>query len=179
MGTDKTTKHTPIETLLKMLRHKAHVTKNFGRVIAVLQEREAMHDASKYLLDEFDGFTTLDSEEVFALYQKDQAEYRRRIADNPGIKLHYERNAHHPEHFDSESKQFDFTGYAIGPIDLMGFFDLLEMVIDWKSACDTYGTDFADSLEKSIERFKPNQRTEHVIRFIAADLYGTKKVPFV
>jgi hypothetical protein len=51
--------------------------------------------------------------------------------------------------------------------------DVLEMVIDWKSACETYNTSFAESLEISVKRFKPNANTEYMIRMIAADLYGT------
>lgn len=161
-----------MKTLIKMLRHKAIVAKNFRALIARLQEREAMHDVSKFQQDEFDGFAELDSEEVFKLYGTD--EYKRSIADNKGIKLHYDRNSHHPEHFAGHEQS---VGGAFGGIDFMSFIDLVEMVIDWKSACETYGTDFAQSIEISIERFKPASYTEYMIRMIAADLYGTPRPP--
>ncbi len=157
-----------MKTLIKMLRHKAIVKKNFGLFIAKLHEREALHDISKYQQDEFDGFSELDSEEVFKLYGTE--EYKTRIAENKGIALHYSRNSHHPEHFNVAEFQ---TGGSYGGIDFMSFTDLLEMVIDWKSACETYGTDFKESLEFSIKRFMPSAKTQHVIRLIAADLYGT------
>lgn len=156
-----------MKTLLKMLRHKSIVTKNFEAFIARLKEREAMHDVSKFQQDEFDGFAELDSEEVFNLYGTD--EYKKRIAENIGIKLHYKRNSHHPEFHDNGTG--DVLGFC--PIDQMSFIDLLEMVIDWKSACETYGTSFSESIEYSIKRFLPSPNTEHMIRMIAADLYGT------
>ena len=157
-----------MKTILKMLRHKAIVTKNFQSFIAKLKEREAMHDISKFQQDEFEGFAELDSEEVFKLYGTD--EYKKRIAENKGIKLHYQRNTHHPEYFYAEEAH---SAYAFGGIDFMSFTDILEMVIDWKSACETYGTSFDTSLEFSIKRFKPSSYTEHMIRMIASDLYGT------
>ncbi len=161
-----------MKTLLKMLRHKAIVTKNFEAFIGKLKEREAMHDVSKFQQDEFDGFAELDSEEVFKLYGTE--EYKNRISENKGIALHYKRNSHHPEHFSVDEAH---SAYAFGAIDFMSFIDVLEMVIDWKSACETYGTDFAKSIEISVERFKPSSYTEYMIRSIASDLYGTPKPP--
>lgn len=161
-----------MKTILKMLRHKAIVTKNFRAFIAKLEEREAMHDVSKFQQDEFDGFAELDSEEVFKLYGT--PEYKARIAENKGIKLHWERNSHHPEYF-GERGTDTVLGGTLSSIDFMSFVDVLEMVIDWKSACETYGTSFADSLEISVKRFKPNSNTEYMIRMIASDLYGTPR----
>jgi hypothetical protein len=163
-----------MKTLLKILRHRALVQKNFNKFISKLNERRDLHDISKYQEDEFNGFSELDSEEVFNLYSTDQEKYKEKISQNKGIALHYARNTHHPEHFkDAEHS----SAYAFGGIDFMSFTDILEMVIDWKSACETYNTDFEDSLEKSIKRFLPSSKTEYMIRMIAADLYGTKLPP--
>ncbi len=158
-----------MKTLLTMLKHKAIVTKNFRQFIAKLQEREAMHDVSKFQQDEFDGFSELDSAEVFKLYGTD--EYKKRISENKGIKLHYQRNSHHPEHFEADEANY---GFSFSSMDMMTFTDLLEMVIDWKSACETYGTNFEESLEISMRRFLPSSHTEYMVRMIASDLYGTK-----
>lgn len=152
-----------------MLRHKSIVNKNFELFIAKLKERQAMHDVSKFQQDEFDGFAELDSEEVFKLYGTD--EYKKRIAENSGIRLHYQRNSHHPEHFYADEANY---GFSFSSMDMMTFTDLLEMVIDWKSACETYGTNFEESLEISFKRFLPSQNTEYMVRMIASDLYGTK-----
>jgi len=67
-----------MKTLLKMLRHKAIVSKNFKSLIAKLEERDAMHDVSKFTEDEYNGFQELDSEEVFKLFTTDQQEYQKR-----------------------------------------------------------------------------------------------------
>jgi hypothetical protein len=56
----------------------------------------------------------------------------------------------------------------------MTFLDIIEMVIDWKSACETYGTDFPESVEKSIERFKPDEKREWLIRLIAVEINNEK-----
>lgn len=159
-----------MKTLLKMLRHKQIVSKNFNLFISKLREREVMHDVSKYLIDEFEGFQELDSEELFKLYGTE--EYKKSIGNNLGIKLHYQRNSHHPENF--AQCEID-SAYSFAPIDFMSFTDVLEMVIDWKSACETYNTNFEESLEFSIKRFQPSSKMEYMIRMIAADLYGTKK----
>jgi len=156
-----------MKTLLKMLRHKAIINKNFELFIGKVKERQAMHDASKFQQDEFDGFAELDSEEVFKLYGTE--EYKKRIADNKGIELHYKRNSHHPEFYLGKHKLEEEL------IDAMSFTDILEMVIDWKSASETYGTDFEKSLSISKERFLPSPYTWHMIQLIAHDLYGTPK----
>ena len=156
-------------TILKMLRHKAFINKNFNQFIGKLKERRDLHDISKFQEDEFDGFAELDSKEVFKKYGTD--EYGVIIKENKGINLHYSRNSHHPEHFITGAE--GFTGFS--EIEHMSFLDILEMVIDWKSACETYGTSFEESLEFSIKRFRPSEKTEHMIRMIASDLYGTKK----
>ena len=155
-----------------MLRHKAIVNKNFELFMAKLKERQAMHDVSKFQQDEFDGFAELDSEEVFKLYGTD--EYQKRISENMGIRLHYLRNSHHPEHFYADEANF---GFSFSSMDVMKFTDILEMVIDWKSACETYGTSFEESLEISMKRFLPSKYTEYMVRMIAADLYGTQAPP--
>lgn len=146
-----------MKTIIKIIRHREIVKKNFNQFIQKLQERSDLHDLSKYKEDEFGGFAELDSKEIFKLYDTDQEEYKKRIKENDGIRLHYERNSHHPEY------------YKEG-ISEMTFLDILEMVIDWKSACETYGTDFADSVEKSIARFKPDEKREWLIRLIAVEV---------
>ncbi len=153
-----------MKTLLKMLKHKAIVTKNFRNFIAKLEEREAMHDVSKFNQDEFDGFAELDSDEVFKLYGTD--EYKKLIADNIGIKLHYQRNRHHPEYHKDGSE--GVTGFNL--MSKMSFLDILEMVIDWKSASETYGTSFKESVQYSIKRFECDSYQKWLIELIAKEI---------
>lgn len=155
-----------MKTLIKMIKHREIVRKNFNRFISKLQERSDLHDLSKYNQDEFGGFAELDSKEVFRLYETNPEEYRKKIAENEGIRLHYERNSHHPEHYKDGAEGITH----IQAIDKMSFLDIVEMVIDWKSACETYGTDFDEAVEKSIKRFQPSQKLEWLIRLIANDV---------
>ncbi len=124
-----------------------------------------MHDISKLYLDEFDGFVEADSNKTWAAYGT--PEYIKQIKENKGIQLHWERNTHHPEYWQIEPT----TGCHLADGHLhMPFLDILEMVIDWKSAAETYGTDFQESINYSIERFKFNEKQEWLIRLIAKDL---------
>ena len=143
------------KTLLKIIRHKEIVEKNFDKFIARLNERKITHDESKIKEDEFSGFEILDSDEVFKKFGT--PEYKELIEKNEGIKLHYERNSHHPEHFEEG-------------IDEMNIFDIIEMVIDWKSAAETYNNDFEKSLDYSIKRFGCDNTQEWLIRLIAKEL---------
>lgn len=143
-------------TILKMLRHKVLVHKQFHKLISKLQERAIVHDVSKFQEDEFDGFVEADSAGLYHKYGTE--EYKKLIAENKGIKLHYERNTHHPEHFIS------------GGINDMSFLDIVEMVLDWKAACETYGTDFKESIEFSLKRFQCDEKQSWLIKKIADDL---------
>ena len=153
-----------MKTLLKIIRHRDIVRKNIHNFISKLEERSIVHDLSKLQEDEYAGFAELDSEEVFKLYGTD--EYKKKIAENVGIKLHYQRNTHHPEHFEDGSQ--GFTGF--NAVESMTFLDILEMVIDWKSACETYGSDFNESIDYSIKRFNCTSQQEWIIKLIAKDL---------
>lgn len=144
-----------MKTLLKMMRHKIFVQANMHDLIAKLQRRAIKHDSSKYLDDEFNGFAELDSVEAFKKFGT--PEYKALIENNVGILSHYKRNTHHPEHFENG-------------IAGMSFLDIVEMVIDWKSACETYGNDFEKSLEFSIKRFGCDEKQEWLIRLIAKEI---------
>lgn len=153
------------ETLLKILVHRDLVRKNMHKFISKFQERAIMHDISKLYADEFDGFVEADNNKTWAKYGT--LEYLKQIKKNKGIQLHLERNTHHPEYWQKEPT----TGcYLPDGHKEMPFLDILEMVIDWKSAAETYGTDFQESIEYSIDRFKFDEKQAWLIRMIAKDL---------
>ena len=137
------------------MRHRDIVRKNFSNLIAKLQERSIMHDLSKLQEDEFDGFVEADSAQLY----KDFAskEYHTKLKENKGIALHLSRNRHHPDMFPN------------GVSD-MSFIDILEMVVDWKSASETYGTDFIEGLKYSFERFNLDEKQRWLVELIAKDL---------
>lgn len=74
----------------------------------------------------------------------------------PAIQHHYERNSHHPEHFETSG------------ISGMSLFDVLEMVIDWKAAIDRKGTGTSelilDNFEATCQRFNISPQLASIIR---------------
>jgi len=144
------------KTLITFIRHIALVRKSLGKLARRLQERAQVHDLSKFQEDEFGGFVEINK--IARQYPYGSPEYKESIKDNQAVSLHYSRNSHHPEHHPGE-------------INDMGLLDLIEMVADWKAASETYGqTSFEQSIDKSIERFKPNVSQEYVIRMIAREM---------
>ena len=134
------------------------------QLVSKIEERAIVHDLSKFEEDEFAGFEELDSDEVFKLYGT--KEYKDIINKNKGIELHYSRNSHHPEHYEDVAKGFThFNG-----IDGMSFLDIVEMVIDWKSASETYGNDFMESIDYSIDRFNADDKQAWLIKMIAEEI---------
>ena len=52
----------------------------------------------------------------------------------------------------------------------MSFLDIVEMVIDWKSASETYGNDFMESIDYSIDRFNADDKQAWLIKMIAEEI---------
>lgn len=142
-------------TILKITRHRDFVRKNFHVLISKLEARSIVHDVSKFQEDEFDGFVEADAMSLYKEYGS--SDYHKKLKENKGIALHLSRNTHHPEF------------YPNGISD-MTFLDIVEMVIDWKSASETYGNDFMGSIDYSIKRFGADEKQAWLIRQIAKDL---------
>lgn len=151
-------------TILKMLRHREIVRKNFNLFIAKLHERSDLHDLSKFLEDEFDGFQKADEAGLYTKFGT--GEYKKLIAENEGIRLHYQRNTHHPEHYKDGSEGISH----VFEVEKMSFLDIVEMVIDWKSASETYGKNFMEGLDYSLERFRCDEKCRWLIKMIANEI---------
>lgn len=143
------------ETILKIIVHRDLVRKNMHQFISKFQQRAIMHDISKFYLDEFDGFVEADAKNTWSAYGT--PEYVKQVNENVGIQLHWKRNTHHPE-------------YHKNGVNDMSFLDILEMVIDWKSAAETYNTNFSESIEYSIKRFNFDEKQSWLVRIIADSL---------
>jgi hypothetical protein len=142
------------KTLLRVIRHRDFVRKNTQTLVNKLQERALLHDISKLQDKEFDGFVELDVErENWELGSK---EYENISKTNKAIALHHSRNAHHPEYHKE--------------LEDMSLLDLVEMVIDWKSAAETYSNDSQKSLEYGLSKHKWSEKHEWLIRLIAKEL---------
>jgi hypothetical protein len=131
MGADRVT-----DSRIDTYEHIAHVQRYLGNVIADLQRRALVHDASKLESPERDGYDELG----WRLRGQEWGSegYRAALSEmRPVIDHHFARNAHHPEHYPSG-------------IQGMNLLDLVEMLCDWKGAgMRSPGT--TSSLRKSIE----------------------------
>jgi hypothetical protein len=131
-----------LKALATIIAHRDAVRLNMQRLRHEIERRALAHDLTKISLDELGGFVRINRTAREHPYGSD--EYRDSMEREKGedgcITLHYARNSHHPE-------------YHAQPAD-MGFLDVIEMVLDWKAAADTYGKQtLRGSLPHHRERF--------------------------
>jgi hypothetical protein len=119
--------------------HKCLVFWYVLKACHVLLRRAIVHDLSKFYADEVRGFER--ARPIFERAEYGSDEYQEALgALGPSLRYHYERNMHHPEHFD-------------GNVSRMSPLDQIEMLCDWKAACMRKRGDFVASLEYNAERF--------------------------
>ena len=111
------------KVLAALVRHQKHVEANMGQLAAELIRRGHMHDQSKLSPSELDGFVEI--HHIAREYPLGTPEYEAAMRDATCIKEHFSNNSHHPEYHEKTED--------------MGWLDLIEMVLDWKAASDTYG----------------------------------------
>ena len=132
-----------IRYLMDIARHREIVQHALERLATDLRQRAHLHDQSKLRADEAAGLLEINRE--CQKHDYGTPEYREVLKRHtqPGgcIQLHNERNSHHPEHWPDPQ--------------YMGFLDIIEMVCDWFSASQTYGTSqgFAHAMERQRKRF--------------------------
>lgn len=144
------------KTLLTILRHQALVRRYLFRLVSQLQERALLHDLSKLQLDEFTGFVEINR--VAREHKFGSPEYKASLGTNEAVKLHLSRNSHHPEFYRDGIKD-------------MSLLDLVEMVIDWLAASETYGQiSFGESLQIQKERFGMSDEQYRLIQLIAEEV---------
>lgn len=131
-----------IKALATITRHRDMVRLNMQRLSQEIERRALTHDMTKLSPDELGGFVRINRAAREHPYGSDEytASMEREKGEDGCITLHYARNSHHPEHHAK-------------PLD-MGFLDIIEMVLDWKAASDTYGKmTLRGSLPHHRERF--------------------------
>ena len=114
--------------LATIMRHRDAVRLNVQRLTQELERRAVAHDLSKLSTDEVEGFVEINRNARENPFGTAAYEVGKRKAMEPGgcIALHFSRNSHPPEYHETAAD--------------MGFLDIIEMVLDWKAAADTYGT---------------------------------------
>jgi hypothetical protein len=116
-----------------------------------LERLSNLHDKSKLEHPEkkiFDIYTTKLKETT---YGSDQyKEYLNKMSI--GLKHHYEKNRHHPEHFENL-------------INDMTLLDIIEMFCDWKAATKRHvDGDINKSIKINKERFKYDKTLENIFK---------------
>lgn len=128
--------------------------KYLAPIIQALVQRAVDHDDSKLKEGELPAYAS--AQEAFEVTPFGTPEYQA-IKDGimPTIKKHYEKNSHHPEHYEN----------GIAGMDLV---DVIEMLCDWKSATKNHnvGSNMKKSIEFAIKKY--NISTD-----LAAILYNT------
>lgn len=122
--------------------HINKVRMNVGQIVGNLKQRASVHDASKLKEPELSAFAHYGPKLKSSTYGSD--EYMKRLDEEKfraGLNHHYTNNTHHPEHYPNG-------------IDGMSLLDILEMMADWKAACERHDDgNLADSFEINRKRF--------------------------
>lgn len=119
------------KTIRSITRHRAYITQALTEIAHALTQRATVHDLSKFLDDEFAGFSRIGVDRP----KFGTPEYSARMMhEQDTVRRHYSRNSHHPEH---------------GP---MSFLDVIEMVADWWAAGKGYENDMAwlEAVEENL-----------------------------
>lgn len=122
------------------LKHVNEVRQNIWNMIRNLDQRAAVHDASKFEEPERSLFASHTTKLGKTEYGTE--EYRR-LLDEVGVAIqhHYSKNTHHPEHWPN----------GIADMDLL---DLVEMLCDWIAATRrNKNGNIHRSIEHNRERF--------------------------
>lgn len=126
-----------LKNLTMFLRHKYYVMSGIFKFCAVLVRLALAHDLSKLMPDEFFP----NAEANFGAETKNLSRAEIDKIRELAIKKHYERNGHHPEHWNGEMP----ATYQI------------EMIFDWWAAYKTYGDTVPEEWDKiAKKRFKNN-----------------------
>jgi hypothetical protein len=151
---------TPYDSTKDTVEHISNVRSKILKVVADLIERGFKHDASKLeqpekeILDKYKPQLKLIE---FGSNAEKEIIKKMKV----GLDHHYSHNRHHPQFF------------ADG-VDGMNLIDLLEMILDWKSACETASTKNADifkSIEICAERFKIEPQLKQILLNTATYLW--------
>lgn len=117
-------------------RHIEAVRDNIGIVITELLRRAALHDQSKLVPPEVDGFASANNRLAGLTYGSEAYDANRQQADlKAALVHHYARNRHHPEHHKDG-------------VDDMNLVDLIELFCDWRASSQRHND---GNLNKSIE----------------------------
>lgn len=116
------------------------VGSHIGEIRQNLKERGLVHDTSKLINPEKEGFDTVSAKLKDCVYNS--PEYKASLDElKPILSHHYSKNRHHPEHWPQ----------GVNDMTLM---DIVEMLCDWKAATERVKDgNISMSISKNVERF--------------------------
>lgn len=118
---------------IKNYEHILSVQAKLNRVAAELVNRGNIHDRSKLVSPEAEGFGEAPD---LSSMEYNSAEYNANLKKlNETLAHHYANNSHHPQHFKNG-------------VDDMNLLDIIEMMCDWADSCKRNKN---GNLRKSIE----------------------------
>lgn len=139
-------------SLQDTLDHKKRVEEYLSSVVTELQHRALVHDASKLqgiekeTLDKF-----VPQLNMLASSEYNDEKYKNIMASMKiGNDSHYANNRHHPEHFNNG-------------VNEMTLVDIIEMIYDWKAACDRKNIDIMKTINSNFERFGITEQLAQII----------------
>lgn len=145
----------------RVIAHKLSVKVGIHRIIDLLSNRAEFHDDDKLEEEMVEEFSK--KQEKFNSVKFGSEEYEKlREELKPLLDKHYSINSHHPEFYKNG-------------ISGMTLIDLIEMLVDWKSASSAYGDGFEESLEITRERFKVDEQLFQILLNTAKYLGYTKE----
>lgn len=140
------------ETNNETRKHIANVNQFMHIIIKHLMDRADNHDRTKTESPEIELFSELTPKLAGCTYNSE--EYKKFLAQlKPALDHHYasSNNRHHPEHFPNG-------------IDGMNLIDLIEMLVDWVSACKRHNDgNILKSIEINTKRFNISQQLKAIL----------------
>ena len=128
------------EYMDRIVLHKQSVKVGIQRIIDELADRAEKHDDDKFETEVFDSFYNALDKFINTKFGERNWEL---AMDEIGDSLfkHYSASPHHAQHYEN----------GINGTNLL---DLIEMMVDWKSASNSYGdSSFEESLRVQKKRF--------------------------
>ena len=135
---------------------------NFGNILVKeIEKRLKEHDQSKLEDPEIKYFD--DNAGKLKDLTYGSKEYKQELENlKPALNHHYKANRHHPEHYKDGIKE-------------MTLIDLLEMIIDWKSATLRHKVgDIIESIKKNQKRFGYSDELKQIFLNIVKEFFGEK-----
>jgi signal recognition particle subunit SEC65 len=133
----------------RIISHKLSVKTGIQRIVDELESRAEKHDDDKLYPRILENFMNVSNK--FSGVKFASTEYNEILNElKPVLNEHYEKSPHHPEH-------------NINGINGMTLIDLIEMLVDWKSASTAYGDTFYESLKITKERFNIGEQLFEIL----------------